>query len=158
MMRSLVVVVLAAGLALGVVGVMPGWDWQHAVGHNAHEVVAHTGIGHPIYAFDPRDDRALTAYATDVFIGRVRGQTGAAAAPTSAPGQELPQSQFAVEVLQLLKGQAAGEVTVNQVGGLDPQANQIMLLEGDALLRPGARELFLVVSVPERGWYQIVAG
>ena len=32
-----------------------------------------------------------------------------------------------------------------------------MLLEGDALLRPGASELFLVVSVPERGWYQIVA-
>ena len=48
-------------------------------------------------------------------------------------------------------------VTVNQVGGLDQQAHQIMLLEGDALLRPGASELFLVVSVPERGWYQIVA-
>jgi hypothetical protein len=32
-----------------------------------------------------------------------------------------------------------------------------MLLEGDTLLRPGASELFLAVSVPERGWYQIVA-
>ena len=50
-----------------------------------------------------------------------------------------------------------GVVTVNQVGGLDPQAGQTMLLEGDALLRPGASELFLVVFVPERGWYQIVA-
>ena len=48
-------------------------------------------------------------------------------------------------------------MTVNQVGGLDQQARQIMLLEGDALLRPGASELFLAVSVPERGWYQIVA-
>src|SRR5687768_2461083 len=159
-MRSLVIVILAAGLSLGVVRGVAGWrsHVQHAAGHNAHEVVARTGIGHPIYAFDPRDDRELAAYATDIFIGRVRSQTDAAGAPTSAPGQQLPQSQFAVEVLHLLKGQAAGEVTVNQVGGLDPQAHQIMLLEGDALLRPGARELFLVVSVPERGWYQIVAG
>jgi hypothetical protein len=157
MMRSLVIAILAAGLLLGVVGVMPGWDWQHAAGGNAHEVVLDAGIGHPIYALDPRDDRALAAYATDIFIGRVRGQTGAAGAPTSAPGQELPQSQFAVEVLQLVKGRAAGVVTVNQVGGLDEQTRQFMLLEGDALLRPGASELFLVVSVPERGWYQIVA-
>jgi hypothetical protein len=159
MMRSLVIVVLALGLSLGAIGgVVAHWHVHHAAGGSAPEVVAHTGIGQPIYAFDPRDDRALAAYATDVFIGRVRDQTGAAGAPTSAPGQELPQSQFAVEVLQLLKGQAAGVVTVNQVGGLDPQAHQIMLLEGDALLRPGDRELFLVVSVPERGWYQIVAG
>jgi len=158
-MRSLVIVILTAGLSLGVVSGVAGWrsHMQQAAGSSAPEVVAHTGIGHPIYAFDPRNDRALAAYATDIFIGRVSGQTGAAGAPTSAPEQDLPQSQFAVEVLHLLKGQAAGEVIVNQVGGLDPQAHQIMLLEGDALLRPGARELFLVVSVPERGWYQIVA-
>ena len=157
-MRPLAIVILAAGLSLGVVDVA-GWrsHVQQAAGGSAQEIAAHAGVSHPIYAFDPRDDRALAAYATDIFIGRVRDQTGAAGAPTSAPGQELPQSQFAVEVLHLLKGQAAGVVTVNQVGGLDPQAHQIMLLEGDALLRPGARELFLVVSVPERGWYQIVA-
>ena len=158
MMRSLVVAIFAAGLPLGVVGgVMPGWDWQHAAGGNAHEIVPDVGIGHPIYALDPGVDRELAAYATDIFIGRVRGQTGDAGAPTSVPGHELPQSQFAVEVLHLLKGQAAGVVTVNQVGGLDPQAGQIMLLEGDALLRPGVSELFLVVFVPERGWYQTVA-
>ena len=158
MMRSLIVVILAAGLSLGVAaGVMAGWQWQHAAGGNARKVVADAGIGHPIYALDPRDDRALAAYATDIYIGRVLDQTGAVGAPTSAPGQELPQSQFAVEVLHVLKGQAGGVVTVNQVGGLDPQAGQTMLLEGDALLRPGASELFLVVFVPERGWYQIVA-
>ncbi|MDF2760906.1 MAG: hypothetical protein K0S99_3541, partial [Thermomicrobiales bacterium] len=158
MTRSLIVVILAAGLSLGVAaGVMAGWQWQHAAGGNARRVVADAGIGHPIYEVDPRDDRALTAYATDIFIGRVLNQTGAVGAPTSAPGQELPQSQFAVEVLHVLKGQAGGVVTVNQVGGLDPQAGQTMLLEGDALLRPGASELFLVVFVPERGWYQIVA-
>jgi hypothetical protein len=160
MMRSLIIVILTAGLSLGVAGgVMAGRQWhlQQAAGGNPHEVVADVGIGDLIYEFDPTEDRALAAYATDIFIGRVRNQTGAAGAPTSVPGQELPQSQFAVEVLRLVKGQAAGVVTVNQVGGLDQQAHQIMLLEGDALLRPGASELFLVVSVPERGWFQIVA-
>src|ERR671911_156433 len=131
--------------------------WQRAPTASAQHATGDIGIGHPIYELDPTDDRALADYATDIFIGRVLDQTGAIGAPTSAPGQALPQSQFAVEVLHLLKGQAAGVVTVNQVGGMDPQAHQIMLLERDALLRPGARELFLVVSVPERGWYQIVA-
>src|SRR5215212_10161821 len=159
MMRSLVIVVLASGLSLGAAGgALAGWHWWQASGGNRDEVLAEDGIGHPLYDLDPTDDRALAAYATDIFIGRVLDQTGAVGAPTSAPGQELPQSQFAVEVLHLLKGQAAGVVTVNQVGGLDQQARQLMLLEEDALLRPGAIELFLVVSVPARGWYQIVAG
>src|SRR5215212_6880635 len=159
MMRSLVIATIAAVLSLGVAGgVIAGWQWQQAPDGNTHKVVADAGIGHPVYELDPTDDRALAAYATDIFIGRVLDQTGAVGAPTSAPGQELPQSQFAVEVLHLLKGLAAGVVTVNQVGGLDMQAEEIMLLEGDPLLRPGAIELFLVVSVPERGRYQIVAG
>jgi hypothetical protein len=157
MTRSLIVVILAAGLSLGVAaGVMAGWQWQHAAGGNARKVVD-PGMGHPIFALDPRDDRSLAAYATDIYIGRVLNQTGAVGAPTSAPGQELPQSQFAVEVLHVVKGQAGGVVTVNQVGGLDTQVGELMLLEGDALLRPGASKLFLVVSVPERDWYQIVA-
>src|SRR5215203_6713583 len=151
MTRSLIIVILTAELSFGLTGgVMAGWHRQQAPDGNTHKVVADAGIGHPVYELDPTDDRALADYATDIFIGRVLDQTGAVGAPTSAPGQELPQSQFAVEVLSLLKGHAAGVVTVNQVGGLDQQAHQIMLLEGDALLHPGASELFLVVSVPER--------
>jgi hypothetical protein len=162
MTRPLIIVIITVGLFLGLAaigGVMAGRHWrlQPAAASKPREVVPDAEIGHPIYELDPTDDRALAAYATDIFIGRVRHQTGAVGAPTSAPGQELPQSQFAVEVLHLVKGQAAGMVTINQVGGFDQQAHQIMLLEGDALLRPGASELFLAVSVPERGWYQIVA-
>ena len=115
------------------------------------------GIGHPVYAFDPSDDRALAAYATDIFVGHVLGQTGSVGAPTSVPGQELPQTQFAVAVRHVVKGAASGVVTVNQIGGLDQQTERLTLFEGDALLRPGASELFLVVRVPERGWYQMVA-
>src|SRR5215207_9030084 len=128
-MRSLIVVALAAVLSLGVAGAaVAGWQWQHAAGGNGSYAVSDVGIGHPLYDLDPRDDRALAAYATDIFIGRVLDQTGAAGAPTSAPGQELPQSQFAVEVLHVVKGQAGGVVTVNQVGGLDTQVGELMQL------------------------------
>jgi hypothetical protein len=158
MTRSLVIVILAIGLSLGTAGaILARWHGELVTNANTPADVAEIGIGHPMYDLDPRDDRAMAAYATDIFIGRILSQTGNAGAPTSAPGQEVPQSQFAVEVLQVLKGEAGGVVTVNQVGGLDAQAKRMMLFEGDALLRPGASELFLVVQVPEMGWYQIVA-
>jgi hypothetical protein len=158
MKRSLVIVVLAIGLSLGVAsGVLTGSRWQHAARGNGSDIVSDAGSAHPIYDLDPTDDRELADYATDIFIGRVLGQTGAVGAPTSAPGHAVPQSQFTVEILHLLKGKAGGVVTVNQIGGLDTQAGATMLMEGDELLRPGASELFLVVFVHERGWYQIAA-
>jgi hypothetical protein len=158
MTRSLVIVTLAVGLSLGAAGVvLARWSGDHAVNPNARAAIVETGIGHPIYALDPQDDHALAAYASDIFLGRVLGQTGDLGAPTSAPGQEVPQSQFAVEVLHTLKGEAAGVVTINQVGGRDAQARRMMLLDGDTLLRAGRSELFLVVHIPEMEWYQIAA-
>ena len=158
MTRSLVFVILAVALSLAVVsGVLERWPSARAPGMNALDPIEDVGIGHPIYAIDPRDDRAMAAYATDIFFGRVLGQTGNTGAPTSAPGQEVPQSQFAVEVLHAVKGEVKGVVTINQVGGLDAQAKRMMLLEGDALLRPGESAMFLVVHVPAMEWYQIVA-
>ncbi|MBW3631674.1 MAG: hypothetical protein KY456_01465 [Chloroflexi bacterium] len=158
MTRPLVILTLAVGLSLGATGaVLVRWHGERTAGANARDAVKETGVGHPIYALDPRDDLAMAAYATDIFIGRVLGQTADACAPTSAPGQEVPQSQFAVEVLHAVKGEAEGVVTINQVGGLDAQARRLMLLDGDTLLRAGRSELFLVVYVPEMEWYQIVA-
>ena len=159
MTRSHVFVILAVALSLAAVGSgLVRWQGARAPGVNALDRTEDVGIGHPIYALDPRDDRAMAAYATDIFIGEVLGQTGNTGAPTSAPGQEVPQSQFAVEVLHAVKGEVEGVVTINQVSGLDAQAKRKMLLEGDALLRPGESALFLVVHVPEMEWYQIVAG
>ena len=158
MTRPLTVLTLAVGLSLGIAGaVLARSHGERALDANARDAVVETGVGHPIYELDTRDDLAMAAYATDIFIGRVLGQTGDLGAPTSAPGQELPQSQFAVEVLHTVKGEAEGVVTINQIGGLDAQARRIMLLDGDTLLRAGRSELFLVVYVPEMEWYQIVA-
>ena len=158
MTRPLVIIFLAISLSLGAAGVvLARWPGERAAGGTARDLTVETGLGHPIYALDPHDDRAMAFYATDIFLGRVLGQTGAIGAPTSAPGQEVPQSQFAVEVLHAVKGEAAGVVTVNQVGGLDAQAGRMMLLEGDTLLRAGRSELFLVAYVPGLEWFQIVA-
>jgi hypothetical protein len=158
MTRSLVIVSLVVGLSLGIAGaVLARWHGEPAPDAIAREAVVESGIGRPIYELDPRDEHAMAAYATDIFIGRVLGQTGDLGAPTSAPGQELPQSQFAVDVLHKVKGEAEGVVTINQIGGLDAQARRIMLLDGDTLLRVGRSELFLVVHIPEMEWYQIVA-
>jgi hypothetical protein len=158
MTRSLVIVILAIGLSLGTAGaILARWHGELVTNVNMPADVAEIGIGHPMYDLDPRDDRAMAAYATDIFIGRILSQTGNAGAPTSAPGKEVPQSQFAVEVLYAVKGEAEGVVTINQVSGLDAQAKRMMLFEGDALLRPGASELFLVAQIPQMEWYQIVA-
>jgi hypothetical protein len=158
MTRSLVIVFLTSALSLGTAGaILARWHGELLTTANTPVAIVEIRIGHPLYDFDPRNDRAMAAYATDIFIGRVLSQTGNAGAPTSAPGQEVPQSQLAVEVLHAVKGEAEGVVTINQVGGLDAQAKRMMLFEGDALLRPGASELFLVVQVPQMEWYQIVA-
>jgi hypothetical protein len=127
-------------------------------------------IGHPVYSFNPKDDQALAAFATDIFLGRVIAQTGTVGAPTSAPGQELPMTQFSVAVLRVVKGRTSGTVTANQVGGLDhnvlvtradgrrTKETRLFLLDGDALLVPGEVALFVSVHVPQSGWYQVVAG
>lgn len=149
---GLAAVLLAAAGAPGGAFVASGAVSGRSAGD---DVVA---VAHPFYSFDPSDDRALAAFATDIFVGRVLGQSSAIGAPTTAPGQELPQTQYAVEIVATIKGDAAGVVTVNQVGGVDALSGQPMILAGDAPLRSATSEVFLTVAVPERGWQQIVAG
>ncbi len=154
--HGIAVLVVALMLAAGG-GTLARWQARQPGDAAAFAPGDDIAIAHPLYDFDPTDDRALANYATDIFVGDVLGQTGASGAPTSATGQEVPQTQFAVDVVQTIKGDAVGVVTVNQVGGFDTHARQMMLLDGDALLRPGASELFLVSYIPAREWYQIVA-
>jgi hypothetical protein len=160
-MRSLGVAICGVGLAAallgagGALGSRPDGS-EIAPGRLASNGAV--GMAHPFYGFDPSDDQTLVAYATDIFVGRVLGQAGAVGAPTSAPGQEMPQTQYTVEVLETIKGAAAGVVTVNQIGGIDASAGRPLMLAGDTPLRPATSELFLTVAVPERGWHQIAAG
>jgi hypothetical protein len=160
MTRALGIAILIVGVAaalLGSGGVLSRWHVAPRAAPGFFVSGEAVAIADPTYSFDPSDETELAAYATDIFVGRVLGKRGANGAPTSAPGQEMPQTQYTVQVTETIKGDAAGVVTVNQVGGVDAQSRQRLLLAGDAPLRPGTSEIFLTVGVPERGWHQIVA-
>lgn len=104
------------------------------------------GGSHPLYAFDPRNDVKLAAAATDIFVGRVVARVSDEGRQTSVPEYEIAQTQFAVEVIQVVKGTAAGTVVVNQ---LDRRHE-------DRPLRPGEESLFVTEFEPEYGWHSII--
>jgi hypothetical protein len=110
-------------------------------------------------ALDPQDERQVVGGSTDVFFGRVIGRTGSEAAPQFGPrGLQNPQTQYAVEVTQIVKGDATGTVTVNQLGGYgdDGQADFPRVPGGDGFLEAGREYLLATKYVEEKDWYQIV--
>jgi hypothetical protein len=69
----------------------------------------------------------------------------------------VPQGQFAVEVLHVIKGSVTGTITVNQIGGFDATIGKTVLLDGDPPLKVGETALFVTQYVPKQNWYQTVA-
>ena len=110
------------------------------------------------YAIEPTDERQLVGSATNVFVGRVIGKVGAEGAPLSGPGDRvMPRTQFSVAVLENIKGDLGGKVTVIQTGGYDKAVDRAVRIEGDPLLKPGQELLFVTSYNPEEGWYTIAA-
>ena len=110
------------------------------------------------YAFEPTDERQLVGFATNVFVGRVIGKVGAEGAPLSGPGEQvMPRTQFYVAVLENIKGDLGGKVTVSQTGGYDKSLGREVRIEGDPILKPGQELLFVTNYNPEEGWYTIAA-
>ncbi|CAA9426246.1 MAG: hypothetical protein AVDCRST_MAG80-249 [uncultured Rubrobacteraceae bacterium] len=110
------------------------------------------------YAFDAMDLRELVGFATNVFVGEVVEEAGSEGAPLSGPGERvLPRTQFSVEVLKNVKGEVEGAVTVSQTGGYDEDEGREVRVEGDSLLKPGKKYLFVTSYDPEEDWYTVVA-
>ncbi len=110
------------------------------------------------YAIEPTDERQLVGSATNVFVGKVFGKAGAEGAPLSGPGDRvMPRTQFSVVVLENIKGDLGGEVTVSQTGGYDKSVGREVRIEGDPILKPGQELLFATSYNPEEGWYTIAA-
>lgn len=125
------------------------------------------------YAFDVDDDRKLVGTADHVFIGRVLRKVGDEGQPTSDSEMDLEQTQFAVEVLENIKGNLSGIATVNQDGGYaEYRANkdypeygvrkgdrvrELILVDGDPLLKPGREYLLVTTFSSQRDWLQIGA-
>lgn len=99
----------------------------------------------PIFAFDVTDDRYLVGGSDNVFVGKVITQCG------SKTRYGNPQTQFTVDVIDNIKGDLTGEVTVCQSGGY---RNDILtIVKGDKLLEPGKSYLFASRFSKEDNWY-----
>lgn len=112
-------------------------------------------------AIDPKNERQIVGFSSDVFFGRVIERAGSEGTPTTKPAAEVPMTQYTVEVTEGIKGDVSGTVTVNQLGGYEDDGSggdgkQLNLIDGDPLLEPGQEYLFATNYVPEEGWYQIV--
>ena len=111
---------------------------------------------------DVSDDRMLVGAAHNVFIGKVVAQTGSK--PNTPPveaGDVLgfsPQTQVSVEVLENIKGNLNGTITVSQYGGYEEKSDvsQLVLIEGDKLLEPGKTYLFATRFNDIDGWHTII--
>lgn len=124
-----------------------------------------TATSHGVYVFDPADDRRAVAFSDNVFVGTVSEKVGDRGLPTSRPDGEVPKTQFAVRVLENVKGRLNGSVTVSQPGGVltkGPARGTLELSEGDPLLQPEHTYVFVTRQdrkgeVGEPGWHHIGA-
>ena len=109
------------------------------------------------WSFDQTDIRKVVGRSSHIFVGRVVAVAGNEGIPTSGPGNvTVPFTQFTVEMLENIKGELTGTVTVNQVGGSTDLGTNVDL-ESDALLEVGRSYLLATGYNPEKGWYRIIA-
>ena len=114
------------------------------------------------YGFEAKDEEKLVGFAENVFTGRVIKQVGSEKMKDSAsvPGDfEIPQTQFSVEPLDNIKGDLTETITVNQQGGSVKQNSEKkkVLIEGDPLLEPGKKYMFVTRHEEDKDWYTIAA-
>ncbi len=115
------------------------------------------------FVINVTDDRELVGAVHNVFIGNVIAQTGNK--PNTPPLEAgnttgfSPQTQFRVEVLENIKGNLNGIITVSQYGGYieKDSVNQLVLIEGDKLLEPGKAYLFATRFNEIDRWHTITA-
>ncbi len=121
-----------------------------------------------LYSFDATDPRELAGYSDAVFVGRTLEMTGEEPLESSIPGRSQPQTQFEVEVVELISGDglAVGErITVNQIGGVHSGTGETYVVSGvvgegshlDTLLEPGKEYLLAVKRNEATGLYDISA-
>lgn len=102
-------------------------------------------------------DREATARVTDIFVGRVIERKGGSGFGTPVHGAweglEFDNATLTVEVLDRIKGTAAGTVRVYQ----QPEYMECNPIPIDPPLRPGDVGLFLADFVLGHKWYSLEA-
>ena len=107
-------------------------------------------VGHSSSITDLSNDRKLVGVANDVFFGQVSQNNG------QDNEMGLPQTQFSVLVLETLKGDVSGTVTVNQQGGSRPDGGAFRMKGDPNLLEPGKSYLFVTRTYTKKGWETLV--
>lgn len=103
------------------------------------------------YPADFSNDAYLVGASHNVFVARVLAQTGEERRGLG------PETQYRVEVLLNIKGDLRGEVTLNQVGGLE---GNVLYMAGegsssDYLLKPGFVYVFATRYNADRNWHTL---
>lgn len=111
-----------------------------------------TIIGDPSYVTDLKNDRKLVGIGNDVFFGQVVSKTGQS--ETDGP----PATQFNVTVLETLKGDLSGTVSVNQQGADLSDGNSFRMIGDSALLSPEKSYLFVTRRHGVKGYNTLVPG
>jgi hypothetical protein len=101
------------------------------------------------YVTDINDPRKLSGFSSDIFIGKVVEKSG------SNPTGAIPETRLDVQVIETLKGKAAGKVMVNQQAGFDENGD-FFTIDGDRMLIPGNIYLFATVYDSVHDWYTLV--
>jgi hypothetical protein len=103
------------------------------------------------YIVDISNDRELAGVSHNIFVGEVIEQTG------NLLVDDMPNTQFKVNVLNNIKGNLTGPVIVNQEGGYitTNDTQYLYLMENDKLLQPGNTYLF-ATRASEKGWHTAV--
>lgn len=162
----------AASVALVLTVVVVGMAAYRTAGAEK-AIDAGTVNGEAIYPFDVTDARQIVGDADNVFTGRVIEQVGTQELIKSGAGVPAPRTLFSVEVQDNVKGNLDGTVVVSQDGGRVeyaadrdyPEAGveqgdlvtQLVLIEGDPLLKPGQPYLFSTRQSQEPGHHHITA-
>lgn len=128
---------------------IPFWDSIRPIIFPRHTLSAEFRVTsiHPSYPADFSDNSILTGAAHNVFVGKVTMQTG------TIDFIGHPATQFEVQIINNIKGNLEGSITVNQEGGIK---NDILyLMDNSPLLQPGSTYLLSARYDPEGNFFTL---
>lgn len=102
------------------------------------------------YVIDVEDPRQVAGFADAIFVGTVVEQVA------TTTRIAIPETQFTVDVSEVLAGEVADTVVVNQQGGVDPSTGETVLLEEDPLIQVGRTYLLATRYNAELDFYTLV--
>ncbi len=100
-------------------------------------------VSHASWAFEVGDDRLLTGYADNIFLGEVLSAEAGDARWASDGDAGYPTTVYTVRPVENIKGHLTETVELIQLGGYGEDGS-MRLFDGDELLAPGSMYLLVV--------------